>query len=302
MDFVDRVIPAETVAAVSAYYPDVAHAWLDSLPVLIDTYARRWEVALLPAFTRGVASWKAPGTLPDGTVVVLKLSVPDSRHGARAADALRLWDGRGAVRLLAFDDADRAMLLERCEPGSALDSVSSRDATRAVVDVFRQLWIRPPDRAVFPLLRVRMEGASELTVDRLTSSDLPLDPGLMHEIASLPDELAVPTPTDVLLLGDPGMGNVLLSARGWLAIDPSPVIGDPAYDAARSIVQRCDYSDLRDQIGELAGALSLDTHRIAAWVLTETAGALGWFAHTGDREGLTMRLEHFREAVEVYRG
>ena len=62
---------------------------------------------------RGYATRAA---LADGTLVVLKLVDPhhESEH---EADALELWDGDGAVRLIARDDPGHQLLLERCVPG-----------------------------------------------------------------------------------------------------------------------------------------------------------------------------------------
>jgi streptomycin 6-kinase len=44
----------------------------------------------------------APATRPDGTAVVLKICFPDQEFLAEV-EALRLFDGRGAVRLLDAD-------------------------------------------------------------------------------------------------------------------------------------------------------------------------------------------------------
>ena len=56
---------------------------------------------------------------------MLKLSYPH-RESLQEADALERWDGDGAVRLLARDDARNALLLERCEPGTFLSHPTTR--------------------------------------------------------------------------------------------------------------------------------------------------------------------------------
>ncbi|MEU8185343.1 aminoglycoside phosphotransferase family protein [Micromonospora sp. NPDC049044] len=48
---------------------------------------------------------------------MLKLQYPDD-DSRREADALAHWDGDGAIRLLAHDPERRALLVERCRPGS----------------------------------------------------------------------------------------------------------------------------------------------------------------------------------------
>ncbi|WP_089008091.1 aminoglycoside phosphotransferase family protein [Micromonospora viridifaciens] len=60
-----------------------------------------------------------PAELPDGTPAVLKLQYPDADSGQEAT-ALAHWAGAGAIRLLADDPSRRALLVERCVPGTPL--------------------------------------------------------------------------------------------------------------------------------------------------------------------------------------
>jgi streptomycin 6-kinase len=77
--------------------------------------ADRWSLTLGEPYEQGVGGHTTRATLADGTPVVLKLVHPH-RESEHEADALRAWDGDGAVRLFA-QDGD-ALLLERCEPGT----------------------------------------------------------------------------------------------------------------------------------------------------------------------------------------
>lgn len=54
--------------------------------------------------------------------------------------------------------------------------------------------------------------------------------------------------TDVMLHGDFHPHNILAAERGWLAIDPLPVVGDPAYDAVQYLLFR--QGDLADPESE----------------------------------------------------
>jgi spore maturation protein CgeB len=73
---------------------------------------------------------------------VLKLIYPH-RESEHEADALELWDGDGAVRLLARDDARSAMLLERCEPGTFLSTLDLDAALDGVQLVLVHEWSEP---------------------------------------------------------------------------------------------------------------------------------------------------------------
>ena len=75
-------------------------------------------------------SLEAPVDNPNSLVVpagdlVLKLNAPSHVDAEHEADALAQWNGRSAVRLLARDDERRALLIERCVPGTRLWDASA---------------------------------------------------------------------------------------------------------------------------------------------------------------------------------
>ncbi|MGH3072720.1 MAG: aminoglycoside phosphotransferase family protein, partial [Gaiellaceae bacterium] len=49
---------------------------------------------------------------------ILKVTPPEDDESDEEAEALELWDGDGAVRLLRRDRARRALLVERARPGT----------------------------------------------------------------------------------------------------------------------------------------------------------------------------------------
>src|SRR3954471_24541075 len=94
-------------------------AWRANVPELVAECREQWGLRLGQAYAPGAAGHVVRADLPDGTPAVLKLFWPH-RESEQEPDALERWDGGGAVRLLARDDARSAMLLERCEPGVPL--------------------------------------------------------------------------------------------------------------------------------------------------------------------------------------
>src|SRR5687767_13645881 len=82
---------------------------------------RRWSLTLgRPFQDEGLrGAWVAPVVRADGTPAVLKLALPHM-EGEHEIHGLRFWDGDPTVRLLEADEELGAMLLERCEPGTAL--------------------------------------------------------------------------------------------------------------------------------------------------------------------------------------
>jgi hypothetical protein len=81
---------------------------------------------------------------PAGDVAVLKVTPVEDDEADEEADALALWAGDGAVRLLRHDPARRALLLARAHPGDDLASLPEPEATQIAVDVAQRLW-RPAD-------------------------------------------------------------------------------------------------------------------------------------------------------------
>jgi streptomycin 6-kinase len=70
----------------------------------------------------------------------------------------------------------------------------------------------------------------------------------------------------VLVHGDLEQRNILrCQRRGLVAIDPSPCIGDPAYDAAYWATQGRQAGRLEDDCQALARRLSPDPHRVRRW-------------------------------------
>ena len=80
-----------------------------------------------------------PVTRDDGSAAVLKIQFPD-RESEHEAAALELFDGDGAVRLLAHDPGRRALLLERADPGTPLKDLEPERALDVFVDLLPRLW------------------------------------------------------------------------------------------------------------------------------------------------------------------
>src|SRR5262249_10779454 len=116
-------IPAR-LAANCGKTPERA-AWLARLPEVVRQLEQRWTLTLGGPFDDDETNcaWVAPATLASGEGAVLKLGMPHL-EGEHEIAGLRFWNGGPMVRLLDADDDLGAMLLERCEPGTPLRSVS----------------------------------------------------------------------------------------------------------------------------------------------------------------------------------
>jgi streptomycin 6-kinase len=250
--------------------------WIADLPGIVDGLARRWSLRVgRPFQPGGSASWVAPARTSTGERVVLKVGW---RHDEALdeADGLRAWDGRGTVRLLDSHMVGTAiaLLLEACEPGTPLSrALPEPEQDVVVAGLLRRMWIKPPASFAFRPLHVMCDRwASEFEEDyaagRARGEDQ-LDPGLAREGIGLFRELPRSAGSAVLLCTDLHHDNVLAAAREpWLAIDPKPYVGDPAYDPVQHMLNFPGRLAV-DPAGfahRMAGLTGLEPDRVRTWL------------------------------------
>jgi streptomycin 6-kinase len=245
-------------------------AWLAALPRTVAEVQGRWSLRLGEPFQPGGSTaWVAPARRPDGTAVVLKIGW---RHyeADHEADGLRVWDGRGTVRLLASDATNDtvALLLERCRPGTTLATRPGPEQDLVVASLLPRLWRDPPSDHPFRPLSSLCDAWGD-AFERNPPDPTTLDPGLAREGISLFRSLPRTATRDVLLATDLHGGNVLAAQREpWLAIDPKPYVGDPTYDALQHLLN-CNerlHADPRGLATHLAELLQLDADRLLLWL------------------------------------
>jgi streptomycin 6-kinase len=261
-------------------------AWLERLPRLVDECAAAWGLHVRAAFPRATVSFVAPAVLPGGAQAVLKVNFPEP-ESEHEADALALWRGLGAVRLLAHDAERRALLVERCLPGTQLWAIPDEEqANRAAAGVLRALWgaAPPPDGHGFRMLAAEARRwAAELPV-RWERHGRPVDrAGLDDAVGWIGELLESPDGAGAALLHqDLHGGNALLGRHGeWLAIDPKPLTGERAFDVASLLRDRRPelatephpVARMRRRLDQLAAELELDRERMRRWAVIH---ALAW--------------------------
>jgi streptomycin 6-kinase len=246
-------------------------AWLRRLPGVVEELAERWSLELGPPVDTDEvsAAWVAPATLADGTAAVLKLGMPHFEAEDEIA-GLRFWDGDPTVRLLDADDALNAMLLERCEPGTPLRGLPESEQDEVIARLLRRLWRPATEPRPF---RPLAEMTAYWSAEALAVEDHWVDPGLVREALILFEELPRSAPREVALATDLHAGNVLRAEREpWLAIDPKPFVGDPAYDATQHLLN-CGrlWTAPSAVIERVAGLLELDRERVRLWTFARVA-------------------------------
>ncbi|HVD66736.1 MAG TPA: aminoglycoside phosphotransferase family protein [Gaiellaceae bacterium] len=259
---------------------------------MVAACAESWSLELDAPFEPAHISLVVPARLRDGSEAVLKINFPEA-ESEHEPDALAWWSGAGAVRLLARDDERRALLLEPCDPGTALWEVEDGEATGIAAAVLGRLWQKPAPGAPFRRLEPEaLRWADELPA-QWEAAGRPFERTLVDEAVVFMQEAANDPGKPVLLHQDLHGGNILRSGRDeWLAIDPKPLVGEREFDTASLLRDRRWELASEPRAGrivarrldQLADVLGLDRERMRGWGI---AHALAWAY-----EGATFLPEH----------
>lgn len=233
----ELVIPPGLAETVVLWEGEAGRVWLDELPRRVAEVAEAWDLDVgAPFVPGGNISWVAPvRRRADDLDAVLKLQLPHPESDPEAV-GLRAWDGDGAVRLYDHDPPRCALLIERCTPGAGLREQGGTDvAVAAGAEVGARLHAAaiPPD---VPTLASVLDWWADELEEKL------IEPFVDRGLGRLAVDTMRTRPRAcsdrVLLHGDLNPTNVLSAQRApWLAIDPKPMVGDPAYDGPRLILQ-----------------------------------------------------------------
>jgi streptomycin 6-kinase len=221
----------------------------------------------------------APAVTADGQDVVLKVQEPH-RESEHEAEALRLWDGDGAVRLLDEEPEEYALLLERCLPGTPLSAAGAETALDVFVELLPRLW-KPAGQ---PFRSLAAEAA--WWADSLEASwerfGRPFERRLLDAALEALQELPRTQGPAVLLHQDLHGDNVLAARRErWLAIDPKPLAGEREFGIAPIVRSRelgHSRAEVLGRFDRLVSELSLDRDRARGWTIGQT---IAW-AFDGD--------------------
>ena len=247
-------------------------AWLERVPFVIEELRDRWELTSDTPLEgeEGSCSYVEAVRRSNGAPAVLKVSMPHMEQ-VHEADGLRFWNGDPTVRLLESDDENRAMLLERCQPGTTLRVLDECEQDIVISGLLRRLWRLMPAQHQFRPLSDMIEYWCSET---LAEVEQWIVPGLVRAGLRVFKELLDTSPNGVLLATDLHAGNVLRSEREpWLVIDPKPFGGDPAYDGTQHLFNcrarlRSDPIATTEKFGDL---LSVDHERLRLWTFARAA-------------------------------
>ncbi len=285
--------------------------WRARLPRLAEDLLGEWGLRQDGPPSSGLTALVLPVLDADARPGALKLGWPhpEAEHEHLV---LRAWAGRGAVRLLRADPGRSALLLERADASTDLSVLPDVEACAVVGSLYGVLH-----RPALPQLR-RLSGLCRDWARRLQALEQhPLVPRrfVVQARAHLAELAALPTTDGTLVHTDLHYANVLAGLREdddprapaggpprgtwgvvppddtWLAIDPKPLSGDPAYEVAPLLWNRTDElrghgsvrDGLLDRFYAVVDAAGLDEDRARAWVVVRGMVNVSWAVEDADR-------------------
>jgi streptomycin 6-kinase len=249
-----------------------------------------WDIADPRLLSNGIGGrvWRV--TLPDGQPAALKqASILAQKEVPGGNDYLRWLDGDGAVRLL--NEHGDLSLMEWAGERTLLAHLEDHGddaATAIAADVVARLHATRDVPAPPSLTRLTDNFSSlfaKAEEDRRAGKR-----SQFVEAAEVAD-LLLANQRDVRPLhGDIHHENILYGARGWLAIDPKGVLGDPAFDIANLFYNPVE-SELRTSEARavsmatiLAERLRCDIGKVLDYAFAFSALSASWHLEDGNDE------------------
>jgi streptomycin 6-kinase len=228
---------------------------------IADEVAAEWGLELGEPFAMSNYSFVAPA----GEDAVLKVTPAEDDEADEEADALELWNGDGAVRLLRHDRARRALLLERARPGSDISELPDAEATAIAIAVGARLW-RPaaePFRWIGDHVPRWLDKA-----ERSHQEGRDLIP-LARELYATLD-----VGRDTLVHGDFHHHNILCAGDRHLAIDTKAMLGEREFDVPSFLRNPLHYTlrtDVTERRLRAFAEAGLDEERMRMWAVIRCA-------------------------------
>ncbi|MDX8502652.1 aminoglycoside phosphotransferase family protein [Mesorhizobium sp. VK4C] len=211
----------------------------------MQAFPERWKVSApeLIAETFSSRIWKV--TREDGSPAIVKDLKPfdDVADEQRGEHFLAWRRGEGAVRLQGSDGnrmlleyaGDRLLSQHLAEHGDDAATAIAAEVIAKLLSLSEHL--PPPD---LQPLRDRF-----VSLFRAAKADRDAGQDTLYVEAATTAERLLADPREVRPLhGDLHHDNILFGPRGWLAIDPKGVLGDPGFDAANIFYNPLDRDDL----------------------------------------------------------
>lgn len=248
--------------------------------------ATAWDLEISEPFKDITNNFVAPAMSSRHGQAVLKIAFGSHMY-RRECLALRLFSGRGAVRLLEWDDSLSAMLLQRVTPGLPM-FIDWDSQTEVVCNLLMTLWRPATEEIDLPAVaweakaRLRELGNVHRLLNRSPFNErCTIVERAIHTLM----ELTKTSQENFVVHGDLHERNILsCGPTQWISIDPIGCVGERAFDACTILRDASNIPfDARDPRGmverrlrQISFECKVDEDRLRAWAFVEAVRLQGW--------------------------
>ncbi len=274
-----------------------------------DELARRWSISSAFLIADTPSSFVYRVTLFNRSSAIVKILKPNGMGELPGMAFLEWRAGSGAVRLI--DRADHMCLLEdagdlNLRTERLLQGETFSNAV--IVDVLKDL--HSAGGSAPPELTPLRQHFHALFKRAQHETDAELSPRL-RQAASIADELLSHQTSVRPLHGDLHHDNIIHSNdRGWLAIDPQGLFGDPAYDVANvfgnplgAFDDIIDVARISDLMTVFSNVLGCSEDKILRYALAHAGLSICWSLESADsvsgNQNARERLAFFNVAARL---
>jgi len=226
-------LPAEFIKNIHNSFDAEGVQFIKDLPRLIDESSQLWglqDVQFVPNLSYNFVAFARQADID----VVLKIGVPNPELTSEM-EALKLFNGDGACRLIDCNEERGFLLLERLNSGIMLAELEDDDERTNIAINVMQNFIDRRDGIIPPLQNNFIQltdwfSALKKIRPHFNGETGPFPKKLLEGVESFLRNALGHGAAVTLLHGDFHHFNILLSERGWLAIDPKGVIGPVGYE------------------------------------------------------------------------
>jgi streptomycin 6-kinase len=232
----DWPLSQTAIVALRHYFPATAEQWIEGYPQLMQGFLKRWQLTIKGQATGGWPTNLVFFVEQAGRPCVLKFGHPNPEIKTEAIALAAFTEAsRRSVRLLAVDEDNFGILLERLTPGITLREAVKKldDSGRAAMvcealELHRTLPLRLAPNGL-PRFSEWLHGAHKNYSAGASPSSLFLAylaraEDIFEKFRDYPDSM---------LHGDLHHENILTGDQGWMAIDPKGVIGPEPLECGR---------------------------------------------------------------------
>ncbi len=215
-------------------FGDRGRDWIPRFPDILEECRARWRLTLGAPMEDLSINYVTFAKTETGEEVVLKIGVPH-REMETEIEALQIYNGRRMVRCLDADLRLGAILLKRITPGRMLKNLgNNRQEAQIAARLMKELPVPAPEEHYLPTFAQWTTKAFRRTREAFGPEGGPLPVVLLDQAEQAFKGIQDSGRKAVLLHGDLHHENILYDEeRGWTAIDPKGVIGDPCLEVGR---------------------------------------------------------------------